>query len=68
MIGRYAKSDDIQGVFEVLLTLVPLALLWGIAVFFGRVSYWFVLAALPLLILFTLRVFALMHECGHRSL
>ena len=23
---------------------------------------------MPLLILFTLRVFALMHECGHRSL
>ena len=68
MIGRYGKSDDIQGVFEVLLTLVPLALLWWFAVLFGHASYWYVLAALPLLILFTLRVFALMHECGHRSL
>ncbi len=68
MIGRYGRSDDIRGIIEVLLTLVPLALLWWTAVYFGRVSYWFVLACLPLLILFTLRVFALMHECGHRSL
>ncbi len=68
MIGRYAKSDDLRGILEVLLTLVPLALLWWMAIYFGRISYWFVLACLPPLILFTLRVFALMHECGHRSL
>jgi omega-6 fatty acid desaturase (delta-12 desaturase) len=68
MIGRYARSDDIRGVFEVLLTLVPLSFLWWMAVFFGHTSYWVVVAVLPLLILFTLRVFALMHECGHRSL
>jgi omega-6 fatty acid desaturase (delta-12 desaturase) len=68
MIGRYGKSDNAQGVLEVLLTLVPLTLLWWIAVHFGRMSHWVVAAMLPLLILFTLRVFALMHECGHRSL
>lgn len=68
MIGRYGKSDNAQGVLEVLLTLVPLVLLWWVAVFYARTSYWVVVATLPLLILFTLRVFALMHECGHRSL
>ncbi|HEX3835333.1 MAG TPA: fatty acid desaturase [Steroidobacteraceae bacterium] len=68
MIGRYGKSDDSQGFFQVLMTLVPLAFLWWIAVTFGRANLWVVAAALPLLILFTLRVFALMHECGHRSL
>src|SRR5580704_3299508 len=68
MIGRYARSDDIRGAYEVLLTLIPLGLLWWLAVFFGHASYWVLGAVLPLLILFTLRVFSLMHECGHRSL
>jgi omega-6 fatty acid desaturase (delta-12 desaturase) len=68
MIGRYASSDNIQGLLHVLLTLVPLGLLWWVALNFGSRSVWVVAAALPLLILFTLRVFALMHECGHRSL
>ncbi|MEJ0005286.1 MAG: fatty acid desaturase [Steroidobacteraceae bacterium] len=68
MIGRYGKSDNFRGSVALLTTLVPLALLWWLAVFFGRTSLWVVGATLPLLILFTLRVFALMHECGHRSL
>src|ERR1700728_5294819 len=68
MIGRYGKSDNWQGLVEVLITLVPLGILWWTAVTFGRTNLWVVAGVLPLLILFTLRVFALMHECGHRSL
>ena len=68
MAGRYGKSDDVRGLLEVLSTLVPLTFLWWAAVHFAHVSGWIVVALLPLLVLFTLRVFALMHECGHRSL
>ena len=68
MIGRYGKSDDVRGAVAIATTLLPLALLWWLAVSFGRTSVWVAVAALPLMILFTLRVFALMHECGHRSL
>jgi acyl-lipid omega-6 desaturase (Delta-12 desaturase) len=68
MIGRYGKSDNLRGFVAVATTLVPLAFLWSLAVLFGRTSPWVVVAAMPLLVLFTLRVFALMHECGHRSL
>jgi omega-6 fatty acid desaturase (delta-12 desaturase) len=68
MIGRYGKSDNPRGFVALLTTLVPLALLWWLAVHFGRTSLWVVGAVLPALVLFTLRVFALMHECGHRSL
>jgi omega-6 fatty acid desaturase (delta-12 desaturase) len=68
MIGRYGKSDDVQGFVQVLMTLVPLAFLWWSAVTFGHAAPWIVVVALPPIILFTLRVFALMHECGHRSL
>jgi acyl-lipid omega-6 desaturase (Delta-12 desaturase) len=68
MIGRYARSENWQGMIQVLTTLVPYVLLWWLAVTFGRSSHWVVVAAVPLLILFSLRIFSLMHECGHRSL
>ena len=68
MIGRYTKSEDIKGLQQVLTTLVPLMLLWWVAVRCARVSPWLVLIPLPPIILFTVRVFGLMHECGHGSL
>jgi acyl-lipid omega-6 desaturase (Delta-12 desaturase) len=68
MIGRYAKSDDGRGLTQVVTTLVLLALLWWVAIRCARVSPW--LAAVPvlLLVLVLVRVFGLMHECGHGSL
>jgi omega-6 fatty acid desaturase (delta-12 desaturase) len=68
MIGRYAKSDDIKGLTQVLTTLVPLALLWWAAVWCAGVSPWLAVLPVLLMILFTVRVFGLMHECGHGSL
>ena len=68
MIGRYAKSDDLAGLTQVVMTLVPLALLWWIAIRCARVSPWLVLVPLLLITLFVVRVFGLMHECGHGSL
>jgi acyl-lipid omega-6 desaturase (Delta-12 desaturase) len=68
MIGRYAKSDDIKGLVQVVTTLMPLGLLWWAALWCAAQSLW--LAAIPvlLIVLFTVRVFGLMHECGHGSL
>jgi len=68
MIGRYARSDDIKGLTQVVTTLVPLALLWWAAIWGAGVSMWLTAIPLPLIILFTVRVFGLMHECGHGSL
>jgi omega-6 fatty acid desaturase (delta-12 desaturase) len=68
MISRYAKSDDIKGSTQVLTTLVPFALLWWAAVLANGISHWLTVFAILLIALFTLRVFALMHECGHESL
>jgi len=68
MIRRYAHSDDTRGLTQVLNTLLPLALLWWIAARSASVSIWIVALIVPLITLFTLRVFALMHECGHGSL
>jgi omega-6 fatty acid desaturase (delta-12 desaturase) len=68
MISRYGKSDNIKGMTQVLTTLLPLVLLWWLAVLFAIPAFWVTIAAVPLITLFTLRVFALMHECGHGSL
>jgi acyl-lipid omega-6 desaturase (Delta-12 desaturase) len=68
MISRYGKSDNIKGLTQVLTTLVPLVLLWWVAVLCAASFFWITAAAVLLITLFTLRVFALMHECGHWSL
>jgi acyl-lipid omega-6 desaturase (Delta-12 desaturase) len=68
MIGRYTKSDNLKGLTQVLTTLVALALLWWAAIVCAGISCWLVAAAIPLITLFNVRVFGLMHECGHGSL
>jgi omega-6 fatty acid desaturase (delta-12 desaturase) len=68
MISRFGKSDNIKGLTQVLTTLVPLALLWSVAVLCASRFWWVTAIAVLLIALFLLRVFALMHECGHGSL
>jgi acyl-lipid omega-6 desaturase (Delta-12 desaturase) len=68
MINRYARSDDIKGLTQILTTLVPLALLWWAAIWTAGVSPWLTPIPVLLIVLFTVRVFGLMHECGHGSL
>lgn len=68
MISRYAKSDDIKGLTQVFTTLVPLVLLWWGAIRCASISSWLALVPLVLIILLMVRVFGLMHECGHGSL
>jgi omega-6 fatty acid desaturase (delta-12 desaturase) len=68
MIGRYAKSSDLQGARQILTTLVSYALLWWIAVRGAAISPWISVAATLLIACLTLRIFALMHDCGHDSL
>lgn len=68
MISRYAESDDLLGLTQVLATLIPFALLWWAAIRLDGVSPWLVAVPLPFIILLNVRAFGLMHECGHGSL
>jgi omega-6 fatty acid desaturase (delta-12 desaturase) len=68
IIGQYSRSDNFKGLTQVLTTLLPLALLWWVAVMGEGRSRAITAVAMLLMTLFTLRVFALMHECGHGSL
>ncbi|MGH8634557.1 MAG: fatty acid desaturase [Burkholderiales bacterium] len=68
IVSRYNKADNVKGFTQVLTTLVPLAALWCGAVLSAGVSYWLTAGVTLLMSLFLLRVFVLMHECGHGSL
>ena len=67
IIRRHAQADDVKGSTQVVTTLGSLALLWWAALASVHVSYWLTGRAVPIS-LFTVRAFALMHECGHGSL
>jgi acyl-lipid omega-6 desaturase (Delta-12 desaturase) len=68
MVSRYARSNDAKGLTQVFTTLIPFVFLWWCAVRCADAAPWLVLVPLPLIILFIVRIFGLMHECGHGSL
>jgi acyl-lipid omega-6 desaturase (Delta-12 desaturase) len=68
IIRRHAQADNVKASTQVLTTLVFLSLLWWAALLSVHVSYWLTAAAVLPISLFTVRAFALMHECGHGSL
>jgi acyl-lipid omega-6 desaturase (Delta-12 desaturase) len=68
IIHAHARPDDRSGLLASAATLVPLAALWYLAVLSAAVSYWLTAVIVVLMSLFLVRVFVLMHECGHGSL
>jgi omega-6 fatty acid desaturase (delta-12 desaturase) len=62
------QSNDWRATYQVLNTLIPYILLWFLAVKAAEVSIWLLLPIIILLVLFSLRCFSLMHDCGHYSL
>ena len=68
LVRRFAKSDDLKGLTQLFTTLVPLVLLWWSAIRCADLSPWLPVVPSLLLVLFLVRAFGLMHECGHGSL
>jgi omega-6 fatty acid desaturase (delta-12 desaturase) len=68
IIRRYAQADNVKASMQVLTTLVFLSLFWWAALLSVHVSFWLTAATVLPISLFTVRAFALMHECGHGSL
>ena len=68
IIKKHAKPDNLKGFAQVLNTLAPLALLWAAVPWSVQISYWLTAGVGLLMTLLLLRVFVLMHECGHGSL
>jgi omega-6 fatty acid desaturase (delta-12 desaturase) len=68
IISHRYRADNVKGLAQVLTTLVPLVVLWFCAVLSAAVSLWLTAGVTLLMSLFLLRVFVLMHDCGHGSL
>jgi omega-6 fatty acid desaturase (delta-12 desaturase) len=68
IIHRHARPDNRKGFLQVLTTLGPLAALWWVAVLSTEASYWLTVVVTLLMSLFLVRLFVLMHDCGHGSL
>lgn len=68
IISQRYQADDVKGFAQVLTTLGPLAALWVVIPPSAGASLWLTAAVTLLMSLFLVRVFVLMHECGHGSL
>ncbi|MCP9809664.1 fatty acid desaturase [Cyanobium sp. HWJ4-Hawea] len=68
VIAPYVRSSNRRGALQVLNTIGPYLAAWALAIQAAQHAVW----ALPLigvvLVLFALRCFSLMHDCGHQSL
>jgi omega-6 fatty acid desaturase (delta-12 desaturase) len=68
VLQPYMKSDNLRATYQILVTIIPYVFLWGLALKIAPVFPWLLPPILGLILLFTLRCFSLMHDCGHYSL
>ena len=68
IVDKHAKSSDWMGALQVVTTLAPISLLWACLVVIPTHTTGVAIGVTLLMTLFLLRVFVLMHECGHGSL
>jgi omega-6 fatty acid desaturase (delta-12 desaturase) len=68
IVEKYATPDDWKGALQTLITLLPMALLWTMIARSITLSPLLFIFSVISLSLLSLRCFALMHDCGHRSL
>ena len=69
IIRKYSHKSNIKGLIQNLNTLVPYFALFYLAMMsLDAQSYWFATGFTLLLSLFIVRIFMLMHDCGHKSM
>jgi len=68
LASSHVKPDDRTASMQVLTTLLPLAGLWVCVAHPSVTSAWLLAGMTALMSLFLVRIFVLMHDCGHGSL
>lgn len=69
IIKKYSDKSNIKGLVQNLNTLIPYFVLFYLALLsIQSQHYWLTAISIFLLSLFIVRVFMLMHDCGHKSL
>ena len=65
ILAAYRHPSTIRSLFELTVTLVPVLLLWGAAVWSTSVSYWLTLPISVIASGFLVRLFMIQHDCSH---
>lgn len=68
LIRAHANASDREGFRQVAVTVVLLAIVCGVAAWSLHVSLWLTAVAPLAISVLMMRVFSLMHDCGHGSL
>jgi omega-6 fatty acid desaturase (delta-12 desaturase) len=68
VLTPFMKSSNLRAIYQILNTLIPYILLWILAMNLAPTYPWLFPPIVALLVLFSLRCFSLMHDCGHNSL
>lgn len=66
-LEKYKTANDLRACYEILITVVPFAILWAVMYQTMSISYWLTaLIAFPAAG-FLVRIFIIQHDCGHGS-
>lgn len=68
ILKKYAVRSDARALIQNLNTLIPYLLLFYLAMDSLRTSWWLSAIYIIILSFFIVRIFMLMHDCGHKSL
>lgn len=68
LIKEYAVRDNLKAFIQTLTTIVPYFVLFYAAIESQKISYWLSAGLTLLLTLFIIRVFVMLHDCGHNCL
>lgn len=64
-LSKYREPSSLRSSFELVVTLGPFLLLWGLAWWSLSISGWLALAISLCNAAFLVRLFAIQHDCGH---
>ncbi|MGI9524208.1 MAG: fatty acid desaturase, partial [Hyphomicrobiaceae bacterium] len=65
LLAHYRKPDQRRSVLELMVTVVPLVVLWWLACAALSTSLWLTFAIAVLASGFLVRLFMIQHDCGH---
>lgn len=65
LLAHYRKPDQRRSVLEIIVTVVPLVVLWWLAWAALSISLWLTFAIAVLASGFLVRLFMIQHDCGH---
>ncbi|MBE9171653.1 fatty acid desaturase [Cyanobium sp. LEGE 06143] len=68
VLAPYARSSNWRGAYQILSAVGPYLACWALAIHLAQRAPWAVPLLVIPLVLFSLRCFSLMHDCGHHSL